>query len=126
MKKEIVDIKSLDYVKKLKQQLFNKEISRYDIAHKMYRRSNADWIIKHVDKVQLKITYLNGDVRVLPTYNKLRQRVGWCNIDYKSKRRKYIKKYYKIINAFTKHRAKLKSNTLANCVKSFNIKQLAS
>ena len=44
----------------------------------------------------------------------------------KSKRRKYIKKYYKIINAYTKHRAKLKSNTLANCVKSFNIKQLAS
>jgi len=30
MKKEIVDIQSMEYVKKLKKQLFNNEISKYD------------------------------------------------------------------------------------------------
>ena len=119
MKKEIVDIQSMEYVKKLKQQLFNNEISRYDIAHKMFRRANADWIIKHVDKAKLTITYLNGVTRKLPTYNELMKRVRWSSADhYKAKRREYIKKYYRVINALTKHKAKFKTNTLGNVFKN--------
>jgi hypothetical protein len=123
MQKEIYEISS-KYMKDLKKQLDNRKISPYDIAHKSFRKNNAAWIIKHVDKAKLKITYLNGDIRKEPTYSKLMKRISWCNGIYKSSRRKYIKRYYKIVNAFTKHRAQLKSNTLANCVKSFNIKQL--
>ena len=115
MQKEIIDFKSPNYYKQLKKKLFNNEISRYDIAHKMFRRANADWIIKHVDKAKLTITYLNGVTRKLPTYNELMKRVRWSSADhYKAKRREYIKKYYRVINALTKHKAKFKTNTLGN------------
>tara|TARA_R100000654_G_scaffold22651_3_gene44894 strand:+ start:2882 stop:3268 length:387 start_codon:yes stop_codon:yes gene_type:complete len=125
MKKEITNIQSYEYVKQLKKQLFNKEISKYDIAHKMFRRANADWIIKHVNKAKLTITYLNGKTRKLPTYNELMKRVKWSNADhYKHKRREYIKKYYKVINAFTKHRAKFKTNTLGNVFNNLKINVL--
>ena len=96
MKKEIYEISS-QYMRDLKKLLDNKEISQYDIAHKSFRKNNAEWIIKYVNKAKLTITYLNGDVRVLPTYNELMRRVGWCNSIYKNSRRKYIKRYYKVI-----------------------------
>ena len=125
MKKEIVDIQSMEYVKKLKQQLFNNEISKYDIAHKMFRRDNADWIITHVDKAKLKITYLNGDVRVLPTYSELMKRINWSSAKfYKRKRRQYIKEYYKTINRITKLKAQLRTNTLGNVFKDLKINVL--
>ena len=125
MKKEIYEI-STQYMRDLKKLLDNKEISQYDIAHQSFRKNNADWIIKHVNKAKLTITYLNGDVRVLPTYNELMRRIGWCNGIYKSSRRKYIKRYYKIVNAFTKHKNRFKRNTIANKLSPQQIKQLAS
>ena len=75
MKKEIYKITS-QYMRDLKKQLDNKEISKYDIAHASFRKNNADWIITDVNKTKLTITYLNGDVRVLPTYNELMRRVS--------------------------------------------------
>jgi len=125
MKKEIYEISS-QYMKDLKKLLDNKKISQYDIAHQSFRKNNADWIIKHVNKAKLTITYLNGTTRILPTYNELMKRVNWSNNDYKSARRKFIKKYYKIINAFTKHRNRFKTNTIANKLSPQQIKQLAS
>tara|TARA_R110001599_G_C11901004_1_gene626316 strand:+ start:251 stop:637 length:387 start_codon:yes stop_codon:yes gene_type:complete len=122
MQKEIVDIQSMEYVKNLKKQLFNNEISKYDIAHKMFRRDNADWIITSVNKAKLKITYLNGDVRTLPTYNELVKRIKWSSAEfYKRKRRQYIKEYYKKINALTKLKAKLKTNTLGSVFNNLKI-----
>ena len=109
MKKEIYEI-STQYMRDLKKLLDKKEISQYDIAHQSFRKNNADWIIKHVNKAKLTITYLNGDIRILPTYNELMRRVGWSNNDYKSARRKFIKKYYRIVNSFTKHRNRFKKN----------------
>ena len=126
MQKEIVDIKSMEYVKNLKKQLFNNEISKYDIAHKMFRRDNADWIITSVNKAKLKITYLNGDVRTLPTYNALVKRIKWSSAEfYKRKRRQYIKEYYKKINALTKLKAKLKTNTLGSVFSNLKINAVA-
>jgi len=125
MKKEIYEI-STQYMRDLKKLLDKKEISQYDIAHQSFRKNNADWIIKHVNKAKLTITYLNGDIRILPTYNELMRRVSWSNNDYKSARRKFIKKYYKIVNAFTKHRNRFKKNTIANKLSPQQIKQLAS
>tara|TARA_B100000519_G_scaffold203189_1_gene224684 strand:- start:6290 stop:6673 length:384 start_codon:yes stop_codon:yes gene_type:complete len=125
MKKEIYEISS-QYMKDLKKLLKNKKISQYDIAHQSFRKNNADWIIKHVNKAKLTITYLNGDVRVLPTYNELMRRVSWSNNDYKSARRRFIKRYYRIVNAFTKHKNRFKRNTIANKLNPQQIKQLAS
>ena len=125
MKKEIYEI-STQYMRDLKKLLDKKEISQYDIAHQSFRKNNADWIIKHVNKAKLTITYLNGDIRILPTYNELMRRVGWSNNDYKSARRKFIKKYYRIVNSFTKHRNRFKKNTIANKLSPQQIKQLAS
>ena len=125
MKKEIYEI-STQYMRDLKKLLDKKEISQYDIAHQSFRKNNADWIIKHVNKAKLTITYLNGDIRILPTYNELMKRVSWSNNDYKSARRKFIKKYYKIVNAFTKHKNRFKRNTLASKLNPQQIKQLAS
>lgn len=125
MKKEIYEISS-QYMKDLKKLLDKKEISQYDIAHQSFRKNNADWIIKHVNKAKLTITYLNGDTRVLPTYNELMKRVSWSNKDYKSARRRFIKRYYKIVNTFTKHRNRFNKNTIANTIDPQKIKQLAS
>ena len=125
MKKEIYEISS-QYMRDLKKLLDNKEISQYDIAHQSFRKNSADWIVTNVNKAKLTITYLNGDVRVLPTYNELMKRVSWANSDYKSARRKFIKKYYKIINAFTKHRTKFKKNSIANKLNPQQIRVLAS
>ena len=125
MKKEIYEISSR-YMRDLKKLLDKREISQYDIAHQSFRKNNADWIIKHVNKAKLTITYLNGTTRVLPTYNDLMRRVNWSNNDYKSARRKFIKRYYRIVNAFTKHRNRFKRNTIANKLNPQQIKQLAS
>ena len=125
MKKEIYEISS-QYMRDLKKLLDNKEISQYDIAHQSFRKNNADWIITNVNKAKLTITYLNGTTRVLPTYTELMKRVGWSNNDYKSARRKFIKRYYKIVNAFTKHRNRFKINTIANKLNPQQVKQLAS
>lgn len=125
MKKEIYEISS-EYMRDLKKLLDNKKISQYDIAHKSFRKNNADWIIKHVNKAKLKITYLNGDTRTLPTYNELMRRVSWSNNDYKSARRKFIARYYKIVNAFTKHKNRFKRNTIASKLNPQQIRKLAS
>ena len=125
MKKEIYEISS-EYMRDLKKLLDKRKISQYDIAHQSFRKNNADWIIKHVNKAKLTITYLNGDTRVLPTYNELMKRVSWSNNDYKSARRKFIKRYYKIVNTFTKHRNRFNKNTIANTIDPQKIKQLAS
>jgi len=125
MKKEIYEISS-QYMRDLKKQLDNNEISKYDIAHQSFRKNNADWIVTNVNKAKLTITYLNGDTRVLPTYTELMKRVGWGNNGYKSARRKFIKKYYKIVNAFTKHRNRFKKNSIANKLNPQQIRVLAS
>jgi len=124
MKKEIYEISS-QYMRDLKKLLDANKISQYDIAHKSFRKNNADWIITNVNKAKLTITYLNGDTRVLPTYTELMRRVSWGNNDYKSARRKFIKKYYKIVNAFTKHRARFKKNTIANKLSPEQVRLLA-
>lgn len=103
-----------------------KKISQYDIAHASFRKNNASWIIKSVNKIDLKITYLNGSTRILPTYNELMKRVKMANEDYRPARRRFIAKYYKIINAFAKHRARFKKNTIGSTLDPAEVKALAS
>ena len=123
MKKEIYEISS-KYMRDLKKQFDNNKISEYDIAHKLFRQNNNEWIIKHVNKISLTITYLKEDTRVLPTYNELMKRVNWANKDYKPARKRFIKKHIKKIHAFIKGRTKLKNNTIANIVDSQQVKAL--
>tara|TARA_R110002020_G_scaffold20393_4_gene69904 strand:+ start:880 stop:1272 length:393 start_codon:yes stop_codon:yes gene_type:complete len=127
--KENYEITS-EYLKDLKKLLDNKskEVTKYDIAHASFRKNNAYWIIEDVDKIKLEITYLNGDVRKFTTYSRLMERVKLANIDYKPARRKFIKRYYKIVNALTKHRARFKTqkNTIGNSLSPNQIKALAS
>ena len=126
MKEEIYEI-SLQYMKDLKKQFKNKEISSYYIAHKAFRRRYSYWIIKEYDKMELTITYLNGDVRTFTpnTYSEFIKRIKMSNEDYKPKRKKYIKRYFKVINTLTKHRNKFKRNIIANSFNPQQIKQLA-
>ena len=126
MSKEIYEI-STEYMRDLKKLLNKKKISEYNMAHASFRKNNASWIIKAVNKIDLEITYLNGDVRKLPTYNELMKRIKMANEDYKPLRRKFIKKYYKIVNAFTKHRAKLRNNNvIVNILEPKQVRLLAS
>jgi len=119
---------SAQYMRDLKKLLEKKKISKYDIAHASFRKNNAYWIIKSVNKIDLTITYLNGDVKKLPTYNDLMKRVKMANEDYKPARRKFIDRYYKVINALTRHKArfKKKKNTIANALTPEQVKKLAS
>ena len=127
MQKEIYEISS-QYMKDLKKLLKEKKISKYDIAHASFRKNNSYWIIKDVDKIKLTIVYLNGDTFTLPTYNDLMKRVKMANEDYKPARRKFISRYYKVINAFHKHRARFKNkkNSIANKLTPEQVKALAS
>ena len=119
---------SAQYMRDLKKLLEKKKISKYDIAHASFRKNNAYWIIKSVNKIDLTITYLSGDVKKLPTYNDLMKRVKMANEDYKPARRKFIDRYYKVINALTRHKArfKKKKNTIANALSPEQVKKLAS
>ncbi len=127
--KENYEITS-EYLKDLKKLLDSKskEVTKYDIAHASFRRNNPYWIIADVDKINLEITYLNGDIRKFTTYNKLMDRVKLANEDYKPARRKVIKRYYKIVNALTKHRARFKTkrNTIGSSLNAAQVKALAS
>ena len=119
---------SAQYMRDLKKLLEKKKISKYDIAHASFRKNNAHWIIKSVNRVDLTVTYLNGDVLQLPTYPELIRRVKMANEDYKPARRKFIARYYKVINALTRHRARFKraKNTIANALTPEQVKTLAS
>ena len=116
------------YMRDLKKLLEKKKISKYDIGLASFRKNNAYWIIKSVNKIDLTITYLSGDVKKLPTYNDLMKRVKMANEDYKPARRKFIDRYYKVINALTRHKArfKKKKNTIANALSPEQVKKLAS
>ena len=46
---------SAQYMRDLKKLLEKKKISKYDIAHASFRKNNAYWIIKSVNKIDLKI-----------------------------------------------------------------------
>tara|TARA_Y100000310_G_scaffold329345_1_gene399001 strand:+ start:835 stop:1227 length:393 start_codon:yes stop_codon:yes gene_type:complete len=127
MKKEIYEISSR-YMRDLKKLLNSKQITPYDIAHASFRKNNAHWIIKSIDKTDLTITYLNGDVRQFATYNELMKRMKMTNEDYKPARKKHIKKYYEVINAYTKHRQEMKrskKNTIANALDPEHLRMLA-
>ena len=126
--KETYNELSSEYMRDLKKLLDKKKISKYDIAHASFRKNNACWIIKDINKIKLSITYLNGDTKVFPTYNELMRRVAMANEDYKPARRKHIKKYYRIIHALTKHRARFNNNnnSIANRLNPKQIRLLAS
>ena len=117
---------SAQYMRDLKKLLEKKKISKYDIAHASFRKNNAYWIIKSVNKIDLTITYLSGDVKKLPTYNDLMKRVKMANEDYKPARRKFIDRYYKVINALTRHKARFKKNTIGSTLDPAEVKALAS
>ena len=118
MKEENYKI-SKEYLKDLQKCLKQgvKGVTRYKIAHASYEKSNAHLIIKKVNKIDLTIKYLDGTIQKFPTYNELMRMTKNLNELYPKNRKAHISRYFKIINAFTKHRAEkrrknLKSNTL--------------
>lgn len=98
------------YLKDLKKLIDAKspDISKYDIAHASFRKKYADSIIQYKDAKTLTIQYLSGAVRKFSTYNAFIKRVNMANEEYKPLRRKHISRYYKIVNALTKHRVRFK------------------
>ena len=117
------------YLKDLKKLIDAKspDISKYDIAHASFRKKYADSIIQYKDAKTLTIQYLSGAVRKFSTYNAFIKRVNMANEEYKPLRRKHISRYYKIVNAFTKHRARFKQTykSIANRLDPKQIKALA-
>ena len=114
----------VQYITDLKKQFEKNEITEYDVIHKLFRQHNNEWIIQDVNKINLSITYLNGDVRVLPTYNELIRRSKWANDDYKPKRKKFIKQNIKKVHAFINSKLKLNKNTIVNILDSQQVKSL--
>tara|TARA_R100000808_G_C2142471_1_gene150247 strand:- start:1729 stop:2094 length:366 start_codon:yes stop_codon:yes gene_type:complete len=86
-----------DYIKKLKTLLRMKKITSYDVAHASFRKANQHCIISSTDKRKLTITFINGDVKKFPSIISLLNEIKIINKWYKSARRKYIKRYYKVI-----------------------------
>ena len=134
MKKEKYELSSR-YMRDLKRLLKAKKSTPYDIAHASFRKNNAHWIIKNFDKRSLEITYLNEDKKYFPNYNDLMNEIETVNKEYKSSRKKHIKRYYDIVHRFTEHRRKMRErkrarnntrNTLANTLTPEQVKLLAS
>jgi hypothetical protein len=123
MKNEIYEISSA-YMSDLKKLLKEKKVSKYDIAHASFRKNNSAWIIQNVNKAKLTITYLCGDTKQFPTYNSLMKEIKIVNQEYKPLRRKFIKRYYKVVNALTKHRA-TKDKSISNTLTPEQVKLLA-
>ena len=134
MKKEKYELSS-QYMRDLKKLLKARKSTPYDIAHASFRKINAYWIIKNFDKKSLEITYLNEDKKYFPNYNDLMNEIETVNKEYKSSRKKHIKRYYDIVHRFTEHRRKMRErkiarnntrNTLANTLTPEQVKLLAS
>tara|TARA_R100000458_G_C8263623_1_gene238898 strand:- start:106 stop:465 length:360 start_codon:yes stop_codon:yes gene_type:complete len=99
-----------NYLKKLKKQLVNRKITPYDLAHASFRKNNADVIIKDVNRKELIITFLDGSKEQfkksrIKAFFKYIENLNHC---YYVSRKSYINRYFKVVNAFRKHRAKNK------------------
>ena len=86
-----------EYIKKLKTLLRMKKITSYDVAHASFRKANQHCIINFINKKELTITFINGDVKKFPSIISLLNEIKTINKWYKEARRKYIKRYYKVI-----------------------------
>ena len=133
MKKENYEISS-QYIRDLKLLLKNKNsnIKPYDIAHASFRKNNSDLIIKNVNKIDFIITYLDGTKQKFTNYNKLMRMTKNLNDLYPKNRRDYISRYFKIVNAFHRHRKSIKnkikstSKSLINRLTPQQVKELVS
>ena len=86
-----------DYINKLKTLLRMKKITSYDVAHASFRKANQHTLISSTDKRELCITFINGEVKRFSSYNALMKEINALNSWYKTGRRKYIKRYYRVI-----------------------------
>ena len=112
-----------DYIKKLKTLLRMKKITSYDVAHASFRKANKHCIINSANKKELCITFLNGDVKKFSTYSALMKEINIINSFYKKSRRKYIKRYYKVIEKWNnRHKnAKPTENQFVKLMEKYNI-----
>jgi len=112
-----------DYIKKLKTLLRMKEITSYDVAHASFRKANQHCIISSTDKRELCITFINGDKKKFSTYTALMNEVEAINTWYKKARRKYIKRYYKVIEKWNNRHKKTKptENQFVKLMEKYNI-----
>lgn len=112
-----------DYIKKLKTLLRMKKITSYDVAHASFRKANSFNIINSANKKELCITFLNGDVKKFSTYSALMKEINIINSFYKKSRRKYIKRYYKVIEKWNnrKNTVKPTEQKLQQLIKKYNI-----
>lgn len=83
-----------------------KKITSYDVAHASFRKANKHCIISCTDKRELCITFINGDTKKFSTYTALMNEVDAVNTWYKKSRRKYIKRYYKVIEKWNNRHKK--------------------
>ena len=112
-----------DYINKLKTLLRMKKITSYDVAHASFRKANQHCIISSTDKRELTITFINGDVKKFSSYNTLMTEIKAVNSWYKTARRKYIKRYYKVIEKWNnRHKNKApKKEQLQSLIEKYNI-----
>ena len=81
---------SSEYLKDLQKCLKQgvKGVTRYQIAHASYEKSNAHLIIKKVNKIDLVIKYLDGTEQKFPTYNELMKMTKNLNELYPKNRKR--------------------------------------
>lgn len=125
MEHKIYELSS-QYMKDLKTLLKAKKIKPYDMAHASFRKNNSHWIIKKVDKYEKIIEYLNGDVRKFENEKDFQFRITVSNEDYPKSKKKYIKRYFKIIKKWytRKKGKKYKKNSIISIINPNQIKQL--
>jgi hypothetical protein len=112
-----------DYMNKLKKLLRMKKITSYDVAHASFRKANKHCIISSTNKRELCITFINGDTKKFPNYFDLMKEVDAANAWYKTSRRKYIKRYYKVIDKWNnRHKnAKPTENKFVKLIEKYNV-----
>ena len=112
-----------EYIKKLKTLLRMKKITSYDVAHASFRKANQHCIISSTDKRELTITFINGDVKKFPSILSLLNEIKIINKWYKSARRNYIKRYYKVISKWNNRSRNTapSENKLQQLIKKYQI-----
>ena len=104
-----------DYLIQIKHLIKTRQKTPYDLAHASFRKNNADVIIKHVDRKNLVIKFLDGSVEQFkPTRKKLFYKyIDNLNYLYTVARKAYISRYFDIINKYN-HRHN--QNTIGSIV----------
>jgi len=98
--------------------------NNYEIAFTSFLRSNEHWVINKIDKKNMVIHYMNGDICTYSDFIEFNKKVRICNEDFHKTKKSYLNRYFKVIRKLTKRRERVKDNKLEQLRSKYSYKPI--